>query len=101
MIIGYFRSYGTPEHLDRISLDAISDTVINRAQYSNLDASKIALIGGARGGDLALNLASRFSDFRAIIAMSKSHVSFPVITWVANTSSWTYKIKKFLTSLSL
>ena len=91
MAIGYFGSNGTPEHLDRISLDAISDTIINIARHSKIDASKIALMGGSRGGELVLNLASRFSHFKAVIAMSTSNVSFPAITWSANTSSWTYK----------
>ncbi len=91
LAIGYFGSNGTPEHLDRISLEAISDTIINIARHSKIDASKIALIGGSRGGELVLNLASRFSHFKAVIAMSTSNVSFPAITWSANTSSWTYK----------
>lgn len=91
LAIGYFKSSGTPVHLDRISLDAISDTIMNIAKHPKIDASKIALIGGSKGGELVLNLASRFSHFNAVIAMSTSHVSFPAITWSANTSSWTYK----------
>jgi len=91
LAVGYFRSNGTPDHLDRISLDAISDTIINRAKHPKIDASKIGLMGGSRGGELVLNLASRFSYFKAVIAMSTSNVSFPAITWSANTSSWTYK----------
>jgi len=91
LAIGYFKSNGTPEHLDRISLDAISDTIMNIAKHPKIDASKIALLGGSRGGELVLNLASRFSHFNAVIAMSTSNVSFPAITWSANTSSWTYK----------
>ncbi len=91
LAIGYFGLNGTPKHLDRISLDAISDTIINRAKNSKIDVSKIALMGGSRGGELVLNLASRFSHFKAVIAMSTSNVSFPAITWSANTSSWTYK----------
>ncbi len=91
LAIGYFKSNGTPEHLDRISLDAISDSIMNIAKHPKIDASKIALIGGSRGGELVLNLASRFNHFNAVIAMSTSNVSFPAITWSANTSSWTYK----------
>ena len=36
LAIGYFGSYGAPQHLDRISLDAISDTIINIARQSSL-----------------------------------------------------------------
>ena len=91
LAIGYFNAEGTPKNLDRISLDAISDTIMNIAKNSKIDESKITLIGGSRGGELVLNLASKFKHFNAVIAMSTSHVSFPAITWSANTSSWTYK----------
>ncbi|MDQ3192210.1 MAG: alpha/beta hydrolase [Bacteroidota bacterium] len=90
LAIGYFNSNGTPEYLDRISLNAISDTIMNIAKHPKIDETKIALIGGSRGGELVLNLASRFSHFNAVIVMSTSNVSFPAITWSANTSSWTY-----------
>lgn len=94
LAIGYFNSDGTPKNLDRISLDAISDTIMNIAKNPKIDESKIALIGGSRGGELVLNLASRFNHFNAVIAMSTSNVSFPAITWSANTSSWFYKDKE-------
>jgi dipeptidyl aminopeptidase/acylaminoacyl peptidase len=94
LAIGYFNAEGTPRNLDRISLDAISDTIMNSAKNPKIDASKIALIGGSRGGELVLNLASRFKHFNAVVAMSTSNVSFPAITWSANTSSWTYKDKE-------
>ena len=91
LAIGYFNSNGTPENLDRISLDAISDTIMNIAKHPKIDETKIALMGGSKGGELVLNLASRFSHFNAVIALSTSNVSFPAITWSANTSSWSYK----------
>ncbi len=91
LAIGYFNADETPRNLDRISLDAISDTIMNIAKNNKIDESKIALIGGSKGGELILNLASRFNQFKAVIAMSTSNVSFPAITWSSNTSSWTYK----------
>jgi uncharacterized protein len=94
LAIGYFNADGTPSNLDRISLDAISDTIMNIAKNNKIDESKIALIGGSKGGELILNLASRFSQYKAVIAMSTSNVSFPAITWSSNTSSWTYKSKE-------
>lgn len=90
LAIGYFKCDRTPQHLDRISLDAISDTIMNIAQNHKIDETKIALIGGSKGGELILNLASRYNQYKAVIAMSTSNVSFPAITWSANTSSWTY-----------
>ena len=94
LAIGYFNSNGTPKHLDRISLNAISDTIMSIAKNSKIDESKIALIGSSKGGELVLNLASRFKHFNAVIAMSTSNVTFPAITWPGNTSSWTYNNKE-------
>ena len=94
LAIGYFNADGTPSNLDRISLDAISDTIMNIAKNNKIDESKIALIGGSKGGELVLNLASRFNQYKAVIAMSASNVSFPAITWSSNTSSRTYKGKE-------
>lgn len=90
LAIGYFKSDGTPKYLDRISLDAIRDSILSVAQHPKIDKSKIILIGGSRGGELVLNLASRYNDFKGVIAMSTSNVSFPALTWSANTSAWTY-----------
>ena len=91
LAIGYFKSGGTPANLDRISLDAIRDSILSVAQHPKIDKSRIILMGGSRGGELVLNLASRYNDFKGVIAMSTSNVSFPALTWSANTSSWTFK----------
>lgn len=91
LAIGYFKSEGTPWALDRISLDAISDSILRAAQHPSIDAGRIVLMGGSRGGELVLNLACRYPEFKGVIALSTAHVSFPAITWSANTSSWTYR----------
>lgn len=91
LAIGYFNADGAPKNLDRISLDAISDTIMAVAKKNKIDESKIALIGGSKGGELILNLASRYNQYKAVIALSTSNVTFPAITWSSNTSSWAYK----------
>jgi dipeptidyl aminopeptidase/acylaminoacyl peptidase len=91
LAIGYFNADGTQRNLDRVSLDAISDTIMSMAKNDKIDESKIALIGGSKGGELILNLASRFNQYKAVIALSTSNVTFPANTWSANTSSWAYK----------
>jgi len=76
----------TPNTLDRISLNAIHDAIIEVSKNTKIDAGKIALIGGSKGGELVLNLASYFDDIDAVIAISPSHVSFPAMTMRSNTS---------------
>ncbi len=91
LAIGYFKTENSPGSLDRISLNAIADTILNIARRTpQLDTARILLMGASKGGELVLNLASRYSCFKGVIALSTSHVSFPAITISANTSSWMY-----------
>lgn len=91
LAIGYFNSETSPNSLDQISLNAIADTILSIARHNpQIDTSQIILMGASKGGELVLNLASRYPYFKGVIALSTSHVSFPALTLSANTSSWTY-----------
>ncbi|WP_130734188.1 acyl-CoA thioester hydrolase/BAAT C-terminal domain-containing protein [Flavobacterium sp. J27] len=90
LAVEYFGGKTTSSNLDRISLNAIHDSIINTAKHAKIDASKIAIIGGSKGGELVLNLASLYSDIDAVVAIVASNVSFPALTIMNNTSSWTY-----------
>lgn len=91
LAIGYFKTAQSPSSLDRISLNAISDTILNIARrHPQIDTTRIILMGASKGGELVLNLASRFPHFKGVVALSTSHVSFPALTIAANTSSWQY-----------
>ncbi|MCO6164339.1 acyl-CoA thioester hydrolase/BAAT C-terminal domain-containing protein [Flavobacterium sp. NRK F7] len=90
LAVEYFGGKTTASNLDRISLNAIHDAIINAAKHAQIDASKIAIIGGSKGGELVLNLASLYSDIDAVVAIVASNVTFPALTVMNNTSSWTY-----------
>ncbi|MBN8651045.1 MAG: hypothetical protein J0L67_06450 [Cytophagales bacterium] len=91
LAIGYFKTENSPNSLDRISLNAIADTILNIAKRTpQLDTTRIFLMGASKGGELVLNLASRYSCFRGVIALSTSHISFPALTISSNTSSWQF-----------
>ena len=67
LAIGYFGTENTPSYLDRISLDAIYDTIQNYKAHPLINGEKTAILGVSRGGELVLNLASRYEDFDAVI----------------------------------
>ena len=91
LAIGYFKTDQSPGSLDRISLNAICDTILHIAsRHPQVDTSRIILMGASKGGELVLNLASRFPQFKGVIALSTSHVSFPALTIASNTSSWQF-----------
>ncbi len=95
LAIGYFKTDNSPSSLDRISLNAIADTILSIARRTpQIDTTSIILMGASKGGELVLNLASRYSCFKGVIALSTSHVSFPALTVSANTSSWMYNDKE-------
>ena len=50
--IAYFGDKGLPKKLDRISLNAIYDTIRNVSRRIKIDSNKILLVGASRGGEL-------------------------------------------------
>lgn len=91
LAVGYFSTPNTPKELDRISLDASYDTIKSVSQQQMVDQGRIAVFGGSRGGELVLNLASRFSEIDAVIAIVPSNVSLPSRFGWGETPSWTVK----------
>ncbi len=91
LAIGYFGMPNTSQLLDRVSLDAIYQEIIKAGKNPLVNGNKIALIGGSKGAELVLNLASRFPTITAVIAIVPSHVSFPGITYTMEHSSWTFE----------
>lgn len=90
LAIGYFKAGHAPDALDRISLNAIHDTIMSISKHPKINEHKIALLGSSRGAELVLNLASRYENFDAVVALVPSHVTFPSVTAFANTSAWTF-----------
>lgn len=69
LALGYFGAPGTPERLDRISLDGMHAAIAEAARDPRVDGRCVALIGGSRGGEAALLLASHFPDIDAVVAL--------------------------------
>ena len=90
LAVGYFGTKNTPKELDRISLNAIYDSIISASDHPKVDKHKIILYGGSRGGELVLNLASRFDGIGAVIAVAPANVSLPSKFGWRETSSWTF-----------
>ncbi len=60
LAIGYFGMEGVPQELDRISLDGVHQAIVEATQNPNINGNCIALIGGSKGAELSLSLASFF-----------------------------------------
>lgn len=94
LALGYFGSKGTTDTLNRISLEGIHDAIMEACKDPLINRQKIAIIGGSRGGDLALLLGSYYSDISCVVAIVPSHVVFPGHTMHFSTSCWTWRGKE-------
>ena len=94
LAIGYFGCAGTPALLDRIAIDEVHQAMVIASTYKKIRPTGIAVIGGSRGADLALLMASYYSDISCVVAMSASHAVFPGNTQTLDHSSWSFNRKE-------
>jgi pimeloyl-ACP methyl ester carboxylesterase len=90
LAIGYFGAPGTPPLLEKIALEDIHFAIQSACEHRKINSKKIAIVGGSRGADLALLLASYYPDIQCVVAIVPSHASFPGHTNHFSTSCWTY-----------
>jgi uncharacterized protein len=94
LAIGYFGAHGTPDTLQKIAIEDIYNSITIASKNPNIDRSRIAIVGGSRGGDLALLVASHYPDIKCVVAIVPSHVTFPGHTMHFTTSCWSYQGKQ-------
>ena len=90
LALGYFGSPDTPAFLEKIAIEDVYNAIKVASQQENIDSTRIAIVGGSRGGDLALLLGSYYPDINCIVALVPSHAAFPGHTMHFTTSAWTY-----------
>ncbi|MBN8262643.1 MAG: alpha/beta fold hydrolase [Xanthomonadales bacterium] len=88
LALGYFGTPNSPQHLDRISLDGVHAAIMAAARDPRVDSRCIAVIGGSRGGELALLLASHFPEIRAVVAIVPGSAVFPALTDAMTTAGF-------------
>ncbi len=94
LAIGYFHAKGTPDTLNKISIEQVHAAIAEAAKNPQINKDKIAIIGGSRGGDLTLLIASFYKDIKCVVAIVPSNVAFPGNTDHLSTSAWTYENKE-------
>ncbi|GAB1267119.1 hypothetical protein NBRC116493_03720 [Aurantivibrio infirmus] len=88
LALAYFGEAGVPKSLDRISLNAIHDAVLEAANDPKINQRCIAIMGGSRGAELALLLASHFPEFKTVIGIVPGHAVFTAQTTAMTTSAF-------------
>lgn len=94
LALGYFGNKNTPEILDKIEIEDIHNAILEASKTEKIDKNKIAIIGGSRGADLALLVASYYNDINCVVGLVSSHAVFPGHTKEFNSACWTYQGKE-------
>ncbi len=68
LALAYFRLEGLPATLDRIPLEYFERALAWLARHPRVDAERMAVLGGSRGGELVLLLGATFPSIRAVVA---------------------------------
>lgn len=76
LALAYFGAPGTPEKLDRIAIDGVRDAIRKAALDPAVDARCIAIIGGSKGAEMALLMASRYPEIKAVAAIVPGSMVF-------------------------
>ncbi|MBI3852293.1 MAG: alpha/beta fold hydrolase [Verrucomicrobia bacterium] len=97
LVLAYFHAPGLPEYLREIPLEYFEKAFQWLAKQKEVVADDYAVFGHSRGGELALLLASRFPQIKAVIALVPSSVVFPSSpqglfdVLAGQHSPWTYQ----------
>jgi dienelactone hydrolase len=91
LALEYFGGKKTPGQLDRISIDSVYKAIMSASRNPQINPEKIVLIGGSKGAELALLLASKYPNINGVVSIVGPNASFPALTVMATTSSWVHQ----------
>jgi esterase/lipase len=67
----------------------VHQAIVEAMRHSQINAKCVALIGGSKGAELSLVLASYFSEIKAVVAIVPGSSVFTGLTIAMSTSSFT------------
>ena len=92
LALPYWKYKDLPDKLSKIPLEYFYNAIEILKKENSVDKSKIGIIGYSRGGELALLLASRSIDIKAVVGLSPGAYVAPNIdfkNWWDLRSAWT------------
>ncbi len=92
LALAYFRAGHLPQTLQRIPLEYFERAIAWLQARPEVDADRLAVGGTSRGGELCLLLASRYPQFKAVVARVPSAVVYGGIgsDTAHQEPAWTY-----------
>jgi len=93
--LAYFAAAGLPDYLTEVPLEYFEKAFAWVDTRPEVDATKLAVMGASRGGELALLLGASFPRVHAVIAEVPSGVSWGApASNGSETASWTFRGEK-------
>jgi dienelactone hydrolase len=91
LALAYFDDEGLPKQLQAIPLEYFTCALDWLARQPGVDATRIGVVGGSKGAEAALLLASRDRRVRAVVASTPTDHAWQSVDWNgwSDTPSWT------------
>ena len=90
LTISYFRAPGQPLKLEMVPLENFDTALAWLKAQPEVDPVRVALVGGSKGGEAALLVATRHPEIKATVAGMPSSVAWAGVDWNfgATGASW-------------
>jgi uncharacterized protein len=95
LALAYFGEDGIPANVDRIALEGVYAAITDAAKNPKINRKCIALIGGSKGAELALLLASQYPDIKAVVGIVPGSAVFAGHTDTMETSAFSSNGRQF------
>jgi dienelactone hydrolase len=99
LALAYFGMENLPKNMERIPVEYFFNAIDWVKEKQFIDSSRIVIMGGSKGGEAALLVASMRSDIKGVIAISPSSVRWQglingPLAFFFKKSSWTLNGKE-------
>ncbi len=91
LALAYFHFPGLPQELRDIPLEYFGQAISWMMHRPEIDADHLAVMGGSRGGELALQLGSMYPELHAVVAYVPANVRYPSCCDRSFGPAWTWK----------
>jgi len=92
LALAYFRFDDMPKELAGIPLEYFGEALAWMTRRPEVDPRRIAVTGGSRGGELALQLGSMYPVIKAVVAYVPANVRYPACCGFTPVPyAWTWK----------
>jgi uncharacterized protein len=79
--VSYFAAPGQPTKLEFVPLETFDRALAWMKAQPEIDATRIGIVGGSKGAEAALIVATRHPDLRVVVAAMPSSVAWQGIDW--------------------